>query len=311
MKNNIVLVVVIFFLVILLLGGATYALLGQEQQTDDRFTVAATIFPLSDIVQNIAGENTHVVTIIPPGASPHSYSVSAEQLTELQSATAIFQIGHNLDTNTVDQVVQALPSAPEITTVDEGIELDEFGAHEHEDAHDSEEGHVHEGIDPHYWLTIPNAKQIARNVTATLVQVNPSQAEEYEQNLESYLAELDTVEIDLQAQAARASQKDFVATHDAWAYFAEQYGFELVGTYEPIEGQEPSPADLQELQEIIEEHNITTFYTEPQKRSTAAARFFERELGLTIGILDPEGSLEANSYIQLMRFNMNSLTGNG
>ena len=291
---------------VLIIAGAAYALFNQQQEPDERFTVAATIFPLADIVQNIAGENTRVVTIIPAGASPHSYSISAEQLTDLQHAQAIFAIGHNLDTNTVDQIVRTLPSSPEVVTVDQGIALHEFGAHE--DEHEEEDNHAHEGIDPHYWLTVPNAQQMARTIAATLSEMNAEQADVYSQNLEAYLAELDAVEAELQAQAARATQKDFIATHDAWSYFSEHYGFELVGTYEPIEGQEPSPSDLQELQEIIEEHTITTFYTEPQKRSTAATRFFERELDLTIGTLDPEGSLEADSYIELMKFNMNSLT---
>lgn len=304
MKQSILFVSTLTLLAIGLLTGAVFLLISSDQQGDDRFTVAATISPLADIVQNVAGKDANVITIIPSGASPHSFSVSAEQLTELQHAQIIFSIGHKLDTAIVDQTIRALPSKPKVVTVDRRIELHEFGGHEHEEKTD----HEHEGMDPHYWLTIPNAQQIARNVAATLSEINPEKTDMYEANLETYLSQLDTVEHNLQLQASAAPQKAFVSTHNAWSYFAEHYGFELVGTYEPIEGQEPSPADLQELQQVIKAHDITTFYTEPQKRSTAATRFFERELGLDIGVLDPEGSTETDSYIELMQFNMNALT---
>ncbi len=95
-----------------------------------------------------------------------------------------------------------------------------------------------------------------------------------------------------------------MATHNAWSYFAEEYGLHLVGVYEPTEGREPSPADLQKLQEVVEQYAITTFYTEPQKASTPASRYFGDELGLRIDVLNPEGG---TSYIDIMRHNMEAI----
>ncbi len=100
--------------------------------------------------------------------------------------------------------------------------------------------------------------------------------------------------------------------HDAWSYFADQYGLELVATYEPKEGQEPSPADIQRLGSIINEYDITVFYAEPQKASTAATRLLSGEFGLEVLTLDAEGSFAGTaSYIDMMRRNMQAIAEGG
>ncbi|MGH9858351.1 MAG: metal ABC transporter solute-binding protein, Zn/Mn family, partial [Acidobacteriota bacterium] len=98
------------------------------------------------------------------------------------------------------------------------------------------------------------------------------------------------------------------AMHDAWSYFDEQYGFELVHTYERGEGQQPSPGDIQMLQEVIEDHAISVFYAEPQQEASSVTRFLQEDLGLEIGVLDPVGGLMGrDSYLELMRYNVHTL----
>lgn len=266
-------------------------------------TFTATIAPLADIARNIAGSETDVIQLIPNGASPHSYNLTPQAVADLQDTKTLFIIGHSLDDWSARPAATAA-SVP-VTIVDTNIELHEFG--EEEEEHKEKDGHKHEAgsVDPHYWLTVPNAKIIAANIARTMAQYDPDRAEVYQNNLATYLEELDKLEGELQAQAAAAPQKHFIARHDAWSYFAEHYGFELVATYEPVEGHEPSVADLQNLGALSRQYGITTFYAEPQKRSDAAIRFLEEELGLEIKILDAEGGA---SYIELMRFNMRQLT---
>ncbi len=280
---------------------------GDVVQSEVRLTVAASVFPLGDIVQNVAGSDVEVQLIVPVGASPHSYNLDPQQVVALQRASVLFQIGQGLDDVLVERALGALSDETVgLVEVDTGIYLREFGEVSIGEDHEDEEGHAHdEGVDPHYWLSVPNAKIIAQNVAQALSEVDSAHATQYAQNLETYLSELDALEDELQATASASEQKKFIAIHDAWSYFTEQYGFELVGTYEPREGQEPSPRDVQLLQELIVQNDIRTFYTEPQKISTPATRFFENELGLDIGVLDPIGGTALRtSYVEMMRANV-------
>lgn len=256
--------------------------------------VAATIFPLADIVQNVVGEEIKVVQVIPAGASPHSYALTPQQVAQVQGARIIFAIGHGLDNPIIDSVIGI--SEVQVVTVDEGIELREF------------EGG---GVDPHYWLVAPNAEKIAATVALKMEQIDPDRAEQYKRNLKNYLEQLDILEAELQTAAGNIEQRSFVAMHDSWSYFADRYGLDMVATYEPVEGHSPSVADLKILGDLISQRGITAFYAEPQKASMAAVRFLKDEFELQIRTLDPIGGVDGKySYVELMRANMRALSPN-
>ncbi len=259
-------------------------------------TVAATIFPIADIARSVGGETVEVIQLLPSGASPHTYALTPQQLVALQDARVVFAVGYGLDEWGTQAATQNANVA--VQTVDAGIALRQFGpADEHGGS-----------LDPHYWLTIPNGQQIARTVAARLQELDPTNSALYASNLDSYLQTLNQAEGELQASVTAAATRKFVAIHDAWGYMAAHYGLELLATYEPIEGRTPSLADLIALQKIVAENNVTTFFTEPQKRSSSATRFLADELDLTIDILDPlGGSDEYTSYEALIRNNINAI----
>lgn len=272
-------------------------------QAPHSLTVAATINSLADIAQNVVGDEATVVRLVPPGASPHSYTFTPQDISTLQSTRVLFGIGHGLDDWSGKPAAQAV-NIP-FVTVDSNIPLRTFG----EDGNEYDHGHEPGAIDPHYWLAVPNAKIIAINIARTMGEIDPDHQQTYQDNLAVYLEELDTLEIDLQAQAETASQKHFIAMHDAWSYFAKNYGFELVATYEPIEGREPSITDLGNIQTLARQYDITAFYAEPQKQSNTAVQFLRQQLNLDIKTLDVEGGvLDRKTYADLMRFNMRQLT---
>ncbi len=300
---------------ILLLGLALFAAnhfsTSSNQSNSGQLQIATTIFPLTDIAQQIGGDNIAITQLLPSGASPHSYTLTPQQVADLGSAQTLFIIGHSLDDWASKPATAAgIP----ITTVDTDITLLPFiGGHDHD--HDTDTEHEDEdeeessdGLDPHYWLTVPNGQQIARNIAARLQELDPVHADIYAANLSSYLQQLDTLENELQDITSSATQPHFMTIHNAWSYLANQYHFELVDTYEPEEGQSPTLADLQHLQASINQYGLKTFYTEPQKQSSAGIRLIEQELGLSIKTLDPLGGIEdRSSFADLMRYNITQL----
>jgi zinc transport system substrate-binding protein len=264
-------------------------------------TVITTIFPLTDITKQIAGTSANVVQLIPSGSSPHSFTLSPQQISSLSKADIIFAIGHGLDDSAVAsaQKVKDIP----ITLVDKDIQLNKFI---NPDANDHNTSALN--IDPHYWLSVPNAAIIAKTITDRLIELDPSNTTTYNDNLALYEGQLEYLERELQQAAFDAEQKSFIAIHDAWSYFADQYKLNLVAVYEPSEGKQPSIKDIQRLGQIISGNKITTFFTEPQKQSDAGARLMREEFKLDIGLLDPIGGvLEGDSYAELMQRNIQAI----
>lgn len=269
--------------------------------------VAATIFPLQDITQQIVGETMEVGLILPPGASPHTFDPSPSTLRDLQSTTVIFAIGHGLD----DWSYTIAENTPaEIVVVDNRIELLEYEEHEADDEHE-EDGHHHEGEDPHYYLDMENAAIIAATIRDELSNRYPEHAELFAENAANYIDELLTTHGELETQFLPIRDRTKIITlHDGWNYFAASYGFEIIGTFEPTPGREPTTQYLIDLQNALDEAGTTTIYSEPQL-STETITAFVQDNDLTIAILDPLGGLEGRpTYLDLMRYNAETILKN-
>jgi len=190
---------------------------------------------------------------------------------------------------------------------DDHGDKDEADSDHEEDHHD----HNHGPIDPHYWLSIHNAEKIAENVANELSKLDPANATIYSTNAESYIAELEILEEELDAKVTNLSNPNIIALHDAWYYFAEEFGLNLVGTFEPSAGKNPTPQYLEKLQREVEENGVTTLFLEPQLSSDGITAFAnDNDLG--IAVIDPLGGVEGReSYIDLMRFNVDAVVNAG
>ncbi|HET6370024.1 MAG TPA: metal ABC transporter substrate-binding protein [Nitrospiria bacterium] len=277
---------------VLLVVGVVYFIAGKAPSTDQRTkaAVAATIYPLYDIARNVAGEDAEVKLILPPGASPHLFEFSPKQLEGLQNAREVFAIGHGLD-DWAAQVASVAKDA-RVIVVDRGIELRKF-----------ENG----AIDPHYWLHLGNARQIADNIAKSLAEVDPEHAEAYRARSDAYKMKLSEKERELKEVLTSAQGKPILTFHDAWFYFAGNFGLTIAGTFEPAAGEEPTPRYLAALRQEIGEKRIRIIFVEPQL-STAVLESFAEDNHLSVAELDPLGGVEGRkTYLELMEFNANSI----
>ncbi len=256
----------------------------------EKLTVAATIYPLYDIARNVAGDAAAVKVIVPPGASPHLFEFSPRQLQALQNVRAVFAIGHGLD-NWATQVTNVVEGA-RVITVDQGIDLRTF-----------ENGTT----DPHYWLNFGNAWKITDNIAKALIEIDPAHAETYRKNAKAYEEKLAEKERELKNILAPAQRIPILTFHDAWFYFAENFGLSIAGTFEPAAGEEPTPRYLAELQRKIKSEHVRIIFIEP-KLSTGVLESFGKDNKVGIAELDPLGGVEGRtSYLELMMFNAKSI----
>lgn len=266
--------------------------------SSDKLRIAATIHPLADIISQVGGSYVDVQTILPPGASPHTFEPTPEQIRNLQGTKLIFAIGHGLD-SWVKPLADNVPNAISIIT-DRGIKLRDLPADQIDlDAPD-------ENVDPHYWLDVSNAKIMSQDIADALIQTDPTHKDAYVANLSSYLAKLDQLDKDIKDRLSDLSKHELITHHNAWGYFADTYGLKIVGTFEISPGKEPTPRQIADLQSKVRQYDIMTIFSEPQLSEQSLVPFVQ-DLKLKIAVLDPEGGLNNMGYFDLMRYNATTI----
>lgn len=265
--------------------------------------VAATIFPIYDIAKNIAGNNMDVELLLPPGASPHTFEPTPQQVQDLQGVRTFFTIG-DLDEWAHD-IIDTIAGAEDVHLADfvNVRKFEEEGEH-----HEEEDEHDHGSVDPHYWLDPANAALIAKTISDTLIEIDPENRDDYLANLQKYEAQLVELNGFISQRLANVRENPFITMHDAWGYFEEAFDLTIAGAFEQSPGREPTPQELAQLTELVEENEVRVIFTEPQL-STQSIEPIARDLGLTIEILDPIGGEgERNSYIDMMKFNAEQIS---
>jgi len=263
--------------------------------------VAATIFPLTDIVRNIAGPNARVIQILPAGASPHTFDMAPGKIRELQKARLIFKIG--IIDDWIDGIVESVPGA-EIVSLQNCVALKPFQADAHN--HDRREASGRP-FDPHYWLDAKNGVIMSQSICSKLVSLDPAHAAVYKENSQRYQGELLRLDAELKKTCAALKNRKLIVFHDGWRYFASAYGLEIIAVFQPAPGREPTPRDLQKLYALARTYKINAVFSEPQLPSASLEPLLE-DLGLRLLSLDPlGGAVPGDSYVGLMRRNVKSL----
>ena len=161
--------------------------------------------------------------------------------------------------------------------------------------------------DPHYWLSVDNALLIANKVKNELVKIDPTNHDYYEANLISYNEKLSDLQNYIEVSLKDSKGKGIITFHDAFAYFASDYGIIILSTIEPFAGKEPTPLYLSQVQDIIKSKKVKVLFKEPQLSSDLLISY-ANDFGVTILTLDPVGGgQETNTYIDMMKFNTDEI----
>lgn len=263
--------------------------------------VAATIFPLYDLVRQVAGPAVEVVLLVPPGASPHTFTVKPGTARALTGCIAVFTIGHGLD-DWATRLAQEAGVKRTIVT-DAGIALRRGYSEHHRAGHAQSQTAAHDAIDPHYWLSIPNAILMVQFIAEIFAQLDPAAQADYQQRAVAYQEQLHSTDGEIRRLLADLPRRDIATFHMAFAYFAEAYGLKVVAVFESVAGKEPGPRYVEAFQRQVRAHKLRTVFIEPQL-SEAALRGLSQDLGITLQKLAPEGGVQGvESYLALMQYN--------
>jgi len=259
---------------------------------DSQLHILVSIPPLYSMTLNVVGNAATVDYLLPPGAEPHDYALSPNDLAKINQADIIIINGLGFEQFLEDVLTEAKATGSQVIIASDGIEL-----------LDSEPGY-----DPHLWLSVANGILETKNISAALQYYDPEQAEVYAKNTSEYVSRLQTLHDTATTNLNSVSHKQFIALHPAWVYFANAYDLEQVAVIEEITGQEPSAQDLVKLLAAIETYDIPALFTEPQIPDRII-QSLSQDTGLLIYSIDPEGTsvdFSADLYENLMRQNIDT-----
>ena len=218
--------------------------------------VATTVSPLTSIVAAVAGDNVTIEGIVPEGTNSHTFEPEPQAAELLSKADLIFINGLKLEDPTLSLAEANKKDGAEI------VELGTISLPESDYIYDfsfpEEEGKPN----PHLWTDPGYAVAYADIVREKLSERDPANAAEYQANFEAFKAEADKL-----AEAVRADQASvpegqlkLVTYHDAYAYFAKNFGWEVVGAIQPSSFSDPTPAEVAGLIEQIRSTGVPTIF---------------------------------------------------
>ena len=170
--------------------------------------------------------------------------------------------------------------------------------------------HGHGLEDPHFWFDPLRVKLVVSDIAARLSVLDPDRGDTYGANASAYNAKLDELHSWTEEQVGSVPEDNrmLVTSHDSFGYFANLYGFEVVGVV--LSGTtdvEPSAGDLADLVHEVKEYNVPAVFGETivsERLATAVASESGAKLvRLYSGSLGPDGS-GAATYIELVRTNV-------
>lgn len=260
--------------------------------------IVVTTSILGDVVNNLAGPDVDLQVLMPPGADPHDFAPSAQQAAAMREADALIVNGLGFEEGLLDTVEAAEADGVLVITAADAIEPLPFGGEEGTD-------------DPHLFTDPVRMRQAAALIAGELVAELPFlDTPAFHARVDAYLAELDSLDAEVEALLAPIpdERRVLVTNHDVFGYFADRYGFEVLGAVIPGGATlaEPSAADLADLAGLIDERDVPAIFADTSSPTRLADALAAEGADVEVVELYSESLGEETSvatYIGMVRTN--------
>ena len=296
--------------------------------------VVASFSIIGDFAKNVGGERVAVTVLVGPDGDAHVYEPRPADAAALEKAGVVLVNGLELE-GFMKRLIETSGTKAPVVEVSKGItplKAEEGEEHHHdgkaEEAghdHDGEEkeeashDHAHEGhhhhgeFDPHAWQSIPNAEIYVKNIADAFCEADKAGCATYTANAEAYLAKLAALQTEVKAaiDAIPADRRTIITSHDAFGYFAHEYGLKFLAPEGVSTEAEASAADVAKLVDQVKEDKSSAIFVE----NITNPRLIEQiaaETGLKIGGTLYSDALSgedgpAATYIDMFRHNVETI----
>ena len=231
---------------------------GEGDVVDDRpLQVAATVAPITNVVAAVtSGTDTVVRGVVPEGTNSHTYEPSPSVAATLEDADVVFMNGLALEEPTKELALANLPGGSEVcelgtTILPEAEYVFDFSFPE--EAGDP---------NPHLWTNPPMVVEYAELIRDVLVARDPGDADAYVANTRAFVSSVEELDVALHAATATIPRERrlLLTYHDAYAYFADEYDWTVLGAVQPSSFDEPTPREVAELVDQIVELEVPAIF---------------------------------------------------
>ena len=264
-------------------------------------SVIVSFYPLYEFTKQVGQDKVNVSLLIPPGIEPHDWEPTVNELQKMHEADLIVVNGIGFENWLVD--IDTVNSDVVIIDTSKGISLilDD-------DALRKDSNHFDRSTaDPHIWLNPVKAKTQVQNILDAIVLIDPENEKFYKQNAQSYQDKLDTLDSKIRAELSSCN-KDFIAFHNAFSYFAMEYGLNqhsIINSNEPNIG--PTLKTLETIINLAKTFDIDVVFTE-ESMDTRTSQVIANEIGARVLVLSPIETISDDSdYFLKMEKNLSNL----
>jgi ABC-type Zn uptake system ZnuABC Zn-binding protein ZnuA len=264
--------------------------------------VVATTTQVADFARVVGGDRVRVTSLIKPNVDAHDFEPSPADLDAIARADVVLKNGVGLEA-WLDDTIKSSGFAGPVVDTSKGVPLRQG------------EG----GPDPHIWQNPRNAQRMAANIERALAQAAPDDAARFQANLAAYDRELADLDAEVARQIDSLANKKLVTNHDAFGYYTDRYGLELVGSIIPSfdTSAELSGRDVRDLVAKIRATKVKAVFTEaslpPKTAETIAAeagvKVVAGDQALYGDSLGPPGS-DGDTYVKSIRHNTATIVSN-
>jgi len=326
MRNRL-LTLIAFAFVMLGLAGAVYAAdkVSNDKAASGKVKAVASFSILGDMVKNVGGDRVEVTMLVGPNGDAHVFSPTPADAKMLAGADIFFVNGLGFE-GWMERLENASGFTGALVVASGGvmpITMHEEEGHHHgaaaedddHDEHAKDEDHDEDEItDPHAWQNLFNGEIYVKNIRDGLIAVDPDGAETYEANATKYLAAIEAQDKAVKAAVAKLPQarRKIITSHDAFGYFGNAYGLEIIAPEGVSTESEASAQDVAKIIRQIREEHIPAVFLE----NVTDRRLLDQiaaETGVKVGgtlysdaLSDKDGP--APTYLDMFKHNVGALT---
>jgi ABC-type Zn uptake system ZnuABC Zn-binding protein ZnuA len=265
--------------------------------------LASTTF-LADIAQNVAGDRAQVMSLLPFGADPHSYQSAPSDVAKISKSKVLILNGVEYE-HFIETLLENAGGERIIVTATDGLTPNQM---------EDEENAGQITGDPHMWLDPNRVIMYVENIRDGLSQADPEGVEVYKSNADAYIAQLKDLDkwIVEQVNTVPAERRLLVTNHEAMGYFANRYGFEVVGAVIPSLSTEAttSAQEMAGLVDEIKKLNVSAIFLDTADNDVLAKQIADETGVMIVSDLHLESLTDgapAPTYVEMMKHNVSKI----
>jgi len=286
---------------------------------EDQIEIITSIFPMYEIVKEVAGDRANVSLMVGSNEDAHHYEPSAQAIANVNEADVFVYSSDVMEFWVSDLLDVVENDALKVIEYGEDLNLEIEESKEHalhgeeaHDDHDHDHAHDHGGLDPHFWLNLVAVNNQLPKIVETLSEVDPDGAEYYEENAEMFSNRLLTLDQEYLEAFADATNRVFVVQHQAFGHLADRYHLEQVAVGGLSTEVEASPKALAEIIDFVNEQEVPVIYYQSGGNSAVAetiANETNTEIAVLYDLESQPADLESdgNVYLEAMTKNLEQL----